>query len=66
MRSGIRVLPDRVAADWPAERTLPEIGSRRPAEALDGALEAIAARYGERTAGIVAMQLEYPLPAEAR
>jgi hypothetical protein len=31
-----------------------------PARALDAALHGIAARYGERTADFVAMQLEYP------
>jgi putative intracellular protease/amidase len=59
-RNGIRILPDRVATRWPAERLLPEIESRRPADALDQALHGIAARYGSRTADFVAMQLEYP------
>lgn len=65
-RSGIRIVPDRIAADWPAERTLPAIGNRRPAEALDDALGEIAARYGDRTAAVVAMQLEYPRRAASR
>ncbi|HEX6737061.1 MAG TPA: DJ-1/PfpI family protein [Vicinamibacteria bacterium] len=59
-RYGARILPERVAASWPAERLLPPIGDRPPARALDEALRAIAARYGERTADFVAMQLEYP------
>lgn len=58
-RNGIRILPDRVATDWPADRLLPVTGDRRPAEALDGALQAISARYGMQTADLVAMQLEY-------
>ena len=29
-RNGIRILPDEVAANWPAERLLPEIGDRKP------------------------------------
>jgi putative intracellular protease/amidase len=63
-RGGIRLLPDRVAATG---RQLPhEWTSRRPAEALDDALQAIGARYGQATAGIVAMQLEYPQPRVAR
>jgi putative intracellular protease/amidase len=59
-RNGIRILPDEVAASWPAARRLPEIGDRMPAEALDDALQGIAARYGTRTTDFVAMQLEYP------
>ena len=59
-QNGLRVIPDRVCADWPADQSLPEIGRQRPAEALDEALAAIAHRYGTRTAGVVAMQLEYP------
>jgi len=59
-RNGIRILPDQVASSWPGERLLPAIGDRQPARALDQALDAIAARYGMRTADVVAMQLEYP------
>jgi putative intracellular protease/amidase len=59
-RNGVRILPDEVAANWPAERLLPEIGNTKPADALDSALGAIAARYGARTTDFVAMQLEYP------
>jgi len=59
-RNGIRILPDEVAANWPAERVLPSVGDRKPAEALDDALQGIAARYGTRTTDFVAMQLEYP------
>jgi putative intracellular protease/amidase len=59
-RNGIRILPDEVAASWPAERLLPSVGDRKPAEALDDALQGIAARYGTRTTDFVAMQLEYP------
>jgi putative intracellular protease/amidase len=59
-RNGIRILPDEVATNWPAERTLPSVGDRKPAEALDDALNGIAARYGTGTTDFVAMQLEYP------
>jgi putative intracellular protease/amidase len=58
--SGVRVLPDRVATSWPAERLLPSIGSRQPAGALDDALRDIGNRYGAGTADFVAVQLEYP------
>jgi transcriptional regulator GlxA family with amidase domain len=59
-RNGIRVVPDEVAANWPAERLLPAIGGQPPAKALEQALSAIEARYGMPTADFVAMQLEYP------
>jgi transcriptional regulator GlxA family with amidase domain len=59
-RNGIRIIPDRSSISWPTDRLLPAVGKRKPAEALDEALAAIEARYGTRTAGIVAMQLEYP------
>lgn len=57
--NGVRILPDRARADWSEARriALPE---KPPAGALDHALDAIAARYGARTGGMVAMQLEYP------
>jgi putative intracellular protease/amidase len=55
--AGLRLLPDQAKA-WPGKR-LPAVGSR-PAEELDHALQAIAARYGASTADFVAMQLEYP------
>jgi hypothetical protein len=59
-RNGVRVIPDRIAASWPAEHLLPTVGTQQPARALDGALRGIAVRYGSRTADFVAMQLEYP------
>jgi putative intracellular protease/amidase len=62
-RNGLRILPEQVAASWPAERRLPAVDAQ-PAKALDQALAAIEARYGTRTANFVAMQLEYPRPGE--
>ncbi|MCW5657145.1 MAG: DJ-1/PfpI family protein [Burkholderiaceae bacterium] len=59
-RNGIRIVPDRVAASWPANRLLPAIGDRPPAVALEQALRGIDARHGSRTGDLVAMQLEYP------
>jgi putative intracellular protease/amidase len=59
-RSGLRIFPQQVAANWPADRLLPAIGELQPAKALDHALRGIEARYGTRTADFVAMQLEYP------
>jgi putative intracellular protease/amidase len=59
-RNGLRILPQEVAASWPADRLLPAIGDLPPAKALDQALLAIEVRYGTATADFVAMQLEYP------
>ncbi|MDX8530850.1 DJ-1/PfpI family protein [Mesorhizobium sp. VK25A] len=59
-RDGIRILPDRVAADWPADRKVQTMVDMPPAKALDRTLRDIAARYGPRTTDFVAMQLEYP------
>lgn len=59
-RGGLRILPDRVAADWPAKLMPPAAVDLPPARALDQTLDAINARYGPRTADFVAMQLEYP------
>ncbi|WP_262026993.1 DJ-1/PfpI family protein [Microvirga sp. Mcv34] len=58
-RSRIRIIPDKVATSWSAEHLLPAVGIQRPAHALDQALQGIAARYGNPTADLVAMQLEY-------
>lgn len=58
-RTGLRILPEQVAANWPVEQALPAIGDQSPAKALDGALRGIESRYGIRTADFVAMQLEY-------
>lgn len=59
-RNGMRIVPDRQSTDWPAERLLPPIGSRPPAEVLDDTLARIGERYGKPTAGIVTTLLEYP------
>jgi putative intracellular protease/amidase len=65
-RYGVRILPERTAATWPAERILPDIGDQPPARALDNALQGIEQRYGSRTADFVAMQLEYARRTAAR
>ncbi|SFU22687.1 DJ-1/PfpI family protein [Mesorhizobium sp. YR577] len=59
-RGGLRLLPDRVTATWSGERLPHEEASKRPTDALDEALRDIGARYGQGTAHVVAMQLEYP------
>jgi transcriptional regulator GlxA family with amidase domain len=62
-RNGLRVVPDRARATLSNERRVSTFASRKPAEALDLTLDAITARYGKRTANVVAMQLEYPRQA---
>ena len=64
--NGVRVLPDRDAMHLPEDRRVSTFPDRRPADALDDALHAIAGRYGERTTRVVAMQLEYPRSREVR
>lgn len=59
-RNGMRILPDQVAAAWPADRRLPAVDAHPPAQALDDALTGIETRYGTGTADVVAMQLELP------
>jgi transcriptional regulator GlxA family with amidase domain len=59
-RSGIRIVPDQVATDRSAEHLVPAVAGRKPAQALEHALQDIASRYGRRTTNFVAMQLEYP------
>lgn len=65
-RNGVRIIPEKTTADGPAAKYVYTYSDRKPAQALDQALLAITKRYGPRTAGVVAMQLEYPrrgLPA---
>ncbi|TEA79174.1 DJ-1/PfpI family protein [Allopusillimonas ginsengisoli] len=57
---GMRLVPDRVAVDWPAAQQVSDAEGTTPAEALDQTLARIAGRYGDATADLVAMQLEYP------
>jgi putative intracellular protease/amidase len=56
-RHGLRVVPDR--AGPASANALPSPANEAPARALDTALAAIAARYGQPTADFVAVQLEY-------
>jgi hypothetical protein len=58
-REGVRIVPDRLGSPGPHVSRI-EISDRKPAQALDAALEAISHRYGPGTAEVVAMQLEYP------
>ena len=57
-RNGVQIIPDVTSVDWPQERRASAAGP--PAEVLDRTLAAIETRYGDQTANVVAMQLEYP------
>ncbi|GMV59863.1 MAG: hypothetical protein AMXMBFR72_29560 [Betaproteobacteria bacterium] len=63
-RAGLQIVPDRVESDASHQSTLPAPDQLPPALALDRALQSIAVRYGERTAELVAMQMEYPRRAD--
>jgi putative intracellular protease/amidase len=65
-RNGVRLLPDRVIAARSGERLPHEWRSKKPNEALDEALRNIEIRYGQGTAHVVAMQLEYPYDGSVR
>jgi hypothetical protein len=58
-RHGLRIVPE-VSVRWPDSPRIVPIGQKPPAEALDHALQEIAARYGAGTSDFVATQLEYP------
>jgi putative intracellular protease/amidase len=63
-RRGLTLIPDRIAARDPQpRRTLPLYESLPATQALDLALEGIAASYGRATADFVALTMEYPQKA---
>jgi len=60
-RRGLTILPDRVAGDAAAPRSILAMNEGgEPAKALDGALDGIARQYGRATAYGVALVFEYP------
>jgi transcriptional regulator GlxA family with amidase domain len=62
-RRGLTLVPDRILADGRQPiRMLPSYEALPAAQALDRALESIAASYGSRTADFVALTMEYPRP----
>lgn len=65
-KNGIRVVPGEVVTSWPEDRRVSSLTESKPVEALDRTLQAIAARYGEATTRVVAMQLEYPRQSSGR
>jgi transcriptional regulator GlxA family with amidase domain len=66
-RRGLTVVPDRVAngPDKPS-RMLPLFETLPAAQALDRALDGIAASYGNATADFVALTMEYPQTRSTR
>lgn len=61
MRRGLVLLPDHGANGGARpSRMLPPFEKLPPAQALDHALEGIAASYGDATAAFVALTMEYP------
>ena len=59
-RNGVRILPDKIGQSSQAQQLVPAFAHLKPANALEHALLEISDRYGESTANVVAMQLEYP------
>jgi hypothetical protein len=57
-RHGLQLVPDAIGA-VPGAQLLPAPSATEVANALPATLRAIEARYGEGTAGFVALQLEY-------
>ena len=58
-RRGLILLPDRQRGGEPAVM-LPSVDRLPPTQALDRSLQGIEERYGEPTAALVAVQIEYP------
>lgn len=58
--NGLRVLPDRNSVDHLRRIEPSGFGKQKPADVMVQNLEQIAALYGDDTAQLVAMQLEYP------
>lgn len=61
--NGLRILADGTAP--PAGRLASTFPGEAPARTLDRVLQAIGERYGDRTAAVVATQLEYRRPGTA-
>ncbi|MCY1378240.1 hypothetical protein D9M69_658570 [compost metagenome] len=64
-REGLSLLVDVAPGDPSIDFIRPASATGRPAQRLDDTLAEIAARYGDRTAAFVALQLEYAWPADS-
>jgi putative intracellular protease/amidase len=58
-RNSVRIAPDQTGTDGRGSSRVSTFPDEKPAHALDLALDAITARYGNSTTNVVAMQLEY-------
>ena len=65
-KNGLRIVPDRIAADWPGDQLIAVDRSVTPSKTLDNTLAQIGGRYGSPTSNVVAMQLEYAQPPMRR
>ncbi|AHG64944.1 DJ-1/PfpI family protein [Advenella mimigardefordensis] len=61
-RNGMHIIADAVSTSSDNRSEVPAVDMAHPATALTDTLGAISKRYGEPTARVVAMQLEYPWP----
>lgn len=61
-RRGLTLIPDRVEASLQTQDRVVALAGDPKVNALESALAEIGHAYGPRTAGIVALQLEYPRP----
>jgi len=61
-RNGMHIIADQSIPSSDISNVVPSVDMMHPAAALTGTLAAIRKRYGEPTASVVAMQLEYPWP----
>jgi putative intracellular protease/amidase len=59
-RGGLLIVADEIGATRPSAQQVLAIDETPPARVLNETLRSIAVRYGEPTADMVAMQLEYP------
>ncbi len=65
LSGGLRLVPDGVLGPTEVDHTLAAIDTTDPSAALARALSAIRARYGDGSAEIVRLELEYPGPGRA-
>lgn len=61
-RHGLLLFPDRHAGERTAAAMLPPLDRLPPVPTLESTLQAIETRYGNSTAALVALQIEYPWP----
>jgi putative intracellular protease/amidase len=65
-RSGLRIIADQKSSNMASGVPLRTIAHSYPIQAFEAELNAIGARYGQRTRAFVALQLEYPQHRRAK